>query len=136
MPCVPAPRPLNDRRACEVVLHDSEGRVAEVEAGWRAAADLAHADLPDAGGAQGQGLLDRRDHDDARGAVGERHGGGGEGAKDVDDGDAAGRAPSAVEQAVEMDFHDAGRRSRELTSTDGLLPNSDKRTCWEHNTQH
>jgi hypothetical protein len=73
-----------------------------------AAADLAHADLPDAGGAQRKRLLDGRHHDDGGGAVGERHGGGREGTKDVDDCDAAGRSLRSFEQAVDADVHDPG----------------------------
>jgi len=84
---------------------DLEGRISEIEALRRAAANLAHANLSDPGFPQRERLLDRAYHDDAAGTVGERHGGGGKGAEYIDDRDGALRPAGAFEEALDRYFH-------------------------------
>src|SRR5262249_17806950 len=95
----------DDRLPGEIGLRHFMRRVAEIEAGWRAAADLAHADLPGAALSQGQGLFHIAHHDDARCTSCEGDRGGRERPEPVDDGASADRAACALAEALDADFH-------------------------------
>src|SRR5262249_42264560 len=85
-----------------------EGRIAEVEPGWRVTADFSHADLHETTVAQRQRLLDRANHENARRAVGESHCSRGEGTKHVNDCDHSGRMRCAIEQTANYNLRRSG----------------------------
>jgi hypothetical protein len=70
-----------------------------------ASADLAHADLSDAGVASCQRLLDRTDHDDVGGPVRQRYGGCRERPEYVNHRHRAGCPHRSFEEALDQDFH-------------------------------
>ena len=98
-------RALDDGLARDIGNRGLIRRVAEVELRMRAPPDLADAEVPNTGPAQGQCLLDGADHDDFRRAACQRDGCSRERAEHIDDDDGTCGALSASEQAVDADLH-------------------------------
>jgi hypothetical protein len=82
-------------------------RISEIEAGWRPAANLSHADIRKTAFPERQSLIHSTDHGDVRSSIGQHDGGSGKGPENINDGHRPRRSRGALQKTSNADFHES-----------------------------